>query len=203
MRKIALSAILLPFVALVLLADRINAGIIVVAPTATTNGSFQITSDITFTVTANGNANVFVLDNWVTSDNSWTFANYSPDLLISINGSASSSYAGRISDNFTFDAAQLSANDGYLVPNIGISVVSGDTVTLKAGTYALGAVEGFNPQATQTFSGNMFITDVVGVQLSNIVAVPEPSPIYLVLAVGFKILLMRRDRFPSHPQKAR
>jgi hypothetical protein len=193
-KKIRLCTTLLSFVALVLLANRVNGDIIVVAPTATTDGSFQITSDITFTVTANGTANVFVLDEWVNSDSSWNFANYSPDLLISVNGGASGSYAGRFSDNFTFSAAQLSANDGYLVPNVGILVAPGDTVTLKAGTYALGAVEGFNPQATQTFSGNMFITNAVGEQLSNTVAVPEPSTLCLVIAAGLKMLAIRRKR---------
>ena len=51
-------------------------------------------------------------------------------------------------------------------------------MTLLAGTYTLGAVSGFNPQATQTFTGNMFLSNGNSARISNIVAagpVPELS----------------------------
>ncbi len=168
--------------------------IVVTAPTASSNGSFQITTDITFAITTSGTAHVFLLDEWVTSDNSWTFSNYSPDLQISVNNGASGAYAGRFADNFNSFGFQLSPNDGYLVTNAVISVTSGDNVTLKAGTYSLGSVEGFNPQANQTFTGNMFLTDVIGVRLSDIVALPEPSTFLLMLSAGLVMSPIRRAR---------
>ena len=172
----------------------LHAAVIVVAPTAGTPGSFQITNDVTFTITTSGTARVFLLDEWVTSDGSRTFASYSPALLLSINGAAPVSFGTAIFvDNFAGVIGQITANDGYFYTANDIPVAVGDTMTLKVGTFSVAATSGFNPQATRTFIGNMFVTDVNGVKLSNTVGVPEPAAAALLL-VGASAGLLRRQR---------
>ncbi len=190
--KNMLASLVLPFLALVSLADRATAGIIVVAPTNSTSGSLQITADITFNITTAGSGQLIIFDEWVTSDGSQAFANLSPHLSISINGALPISRFGTFVDNLVFNQGQITSNDGYIFLNSSFSVSAGDTVTLKAATYNIAAISGFNQQASQTFIGNMFITDGNGTRLSNPVAVPEPSGLALVLTAGVVGLFLRR-----------
>jgi hypothetical protein len=177
-----------------------QAGITVIGPTSSTAGSFQITEDITFTITTAGKIRSFVLDEWVTSDGSWTFALLSSildptgtPLLISINHATpfANSYSHFIDNHYS--GTGITPNDGYFYLDPTVSVSIGDTVTLKAGTYGLLPISGFNPQATQVFTGNMFITDTNGNRASNIVAVPEPQAVTLLMgAAAISAALHRR-----------
>jgi len=90
-------------------------------------------------------------------------------------------------DNLTMTQGQMTPNDGLLAIANGldtIPVITGNTLTLRAGSYSLSAVSNFNPQTNQTFTGNMFVVDssVAGQRISNIVAVPEPATNALILA---------------------
>ncbi len=179
------------------LASRAQAAVIVLAPTASTPGSFQITNDITFTIGTAGNALVFVLDEWVTSDGApQNLSPFSPGLSVSINGGAPASQGtGNFSDNFTNTVGALTPNDGLIFLNTSFAVSIGNTVTLKPATYSLGALSGFNPQGNQTFTGNMFMTNSGGVRLSNIVSAgpaPEPSTCALLLLGGLGAAARRR-----------
>jgi len=190
--KNILASLVLPLLALVSLANQATAGIIVVAPTNSTSGSLQITADITFNITTAGSGQLIIFDEWVTSDGSQAFANLAPHLSISINGASPISRFGVIVDNLGFTQGQVTANDGYIFLNSSFSVSTGNTVTLKAATYNIAAISGFNQQASQTFIGNMFVADGNGNRLSNPVAVPEPSGLALVLTVGVAGLFLRR-----------
>lgn len=183
MKTTTISTLVLALVSIALLAaDRASAAIIVVAPTGSTAGSFQITNDITFEITTAGDARAFFFDEWVTSaSGSFAYSAYSPGLSISINNYTPGFYSGIIYDNFSYFVGAGTPNDGYLWTHDAIVVAVGDTVTLKAGSYSLAAVSNFNSQATQTFTGNMFITDSSGQQLSNTVAVPEPTTTALLI----------------------
>ena len=176
--------------ALLGLAPQARADIVVVAPTASTNGSFTITNPITFTITTAGNAQFFALDEWVTSDGSLNFSSFFPDLFISINGGAPmQAGAGSFADNASQIIGQITADDGFFTADP-FAVAVGVTVTLLPNAYNLGPSSGFNLQANQTFSGNMFITDSGGALLSNVVsaaAVPEPAT-WISLLGGVAIL---------------
>jgi hypothetical protein len=92
----------------------------------------------------------------------------------------------------------LTQNDGYLYMTTPISLSLGDVFTLKAATYTLAANSlppGFNPQAQQSFTGNMFLINVSGVRLSGDSSagpVPEPGSTMLGALAGLSLLRRRR-----------
>ena len=170
-----------------------TAAIVVVAPTASTPGSFEITEDITFTITASGAVSFFAFDNWVTTPDPQTSVSFSPTLSLSLNGGAFTE-GGAFYDNVGFPIGNLTANDGFIYINSPLSVVAGDTVTLKAGSYSLPLNSGFNPLVTQTFTGDMFLTNGSGVRLSENTpaAIPEPSSAALLFGVVSAFAMARR-----------
>lgn len=175
-----------------------HATIIVVAPTATAPGSLTITTDITFQITGSGNASMFVFDEWVTSDGAQNgssnldYSSYATYPIHHNNSPLSTPLNLFQTDNTTFSSGHVTPNDGILALIGSFAVVSGDTVTLKAGDLIIPAMSGFNPQATQTFVGNMFLADTNYLQLSDPVVVPEPSVTALVLGLGALAFGIRR-----------
>ena len=180
-----------------------NAAIIVVAPTASTAGSINITQDITVIVTVAGNASFLVIDEWVIADGTTTPANLgSPtaaqSFQYSLNGSPNKTGATQnlIYDNFTIGAA--TANDGLLNfdgSSSGNTLAAGQTFTLRAGNFGVQTTAGFNPQATQTFTGNVFLMSNFGVRMSPNTpagAVPEPGTALLGALTGLTLLRRRR-----------
>lgn len=195
-------------------ATHADAAVIVTLPTATTAGSIQFTNDITFTLTRAFASTWIqvVLDEWVVNDGSFSSfissnggitpnnvafeKNGTPMSMRALSGS--SSYW--LVDNANRTLNSQTPNDGLLeLPLAPITLAIGDTFTLKAATYTMAAgttPAGFNPQANQTFTGNMFLTNDGGTRLSADVsagAVPEPSRALLLLG-GLSTLAFRRRR---------
>lgn len=126
-----------------------------------------------------------MLDEWVTSDGTDDFSLLHPNLAYSVNGTANSSGSSFI-DNFKSTVNGITPNDGVFYFNANYpNVYPGDTVTLAAGTYVLPATSDFNPQATQTFTGNIFVAGYAYERLSpSVAAVPEPSAWATLVAAG-------------------
>ncbi len=175
-----------------------QAAIVVVAPTASTAGTLNITQDITFNVTTAGIVGIVLLDEWVTTDGSSTLGVLPTKFTFSVNGGANtqSANSSRITDNANFTSNGITPNDGFLTIDngAGISVALGNTFTLRSGTFVIPATANFNSQATQTFNGNVFLADNAGTRLSGNVAVPEPTSALLGLFGGGCLLLLRRRR---------
>lgn len=175
-----------------------RAAFIVEAPTATTPGSLTITTDITFSVTGSGNATMFVFDEWVTSDgvqNGSSNIDYSsyPNYPVYHNNSPLPTTPNLFqADNTTFSSGHVTPNDGLLVLIGSFAVVTGDSVTLKAGELIIPPMSGFNPQATQNFVGNMFVADTNYIRLTDNVVVPEPSVTAILCGAGALALVFRR-----------
>ena len=184
-----------------------NAAIIVVAPTTSTAGSINITHDITVIVTVAGSASFLALDEWVIYDGKITYGSLgsptaSQFFQYSLNGSPNKigDSLNDILDNVPFGA--VTANDGLLLfddSSFGNALTVGQTFTLRAGSFDVRTVPGFNPQATQTFTGNVYLTNSSGVRMSAntpVGAVPEPGTALLGALTG--LTLLRRRRVNPH-----
>lgn len=147
--------------------------------TSQTTGSIQFTEDITFTITTAGFAQQMVFDNWVTSDGVLDDSLLIPDVYYSLNGGTPVQLATALYDNLATTYGDMTPNDGYLFHN-SIAVEVGDTLTIKQGTYTLKEAA-LNPGITQTFTGNMFITNPNGITISTTAVVPEPTVLTLCL----------------------
>ena len=86
----------------------------------------------------------------------------------------------------------MTPNDGYLF-HTSIAVSVGDTFTIKQGSYTLDKASNFNPGVTQTFTGNMFLTNQSGVTICTTTVVPEPATLSL-LAGAFAVHAFIRHR---------
>ena len=182
---------------------RAAAAIVVTGPTTNTTGTLVITQDIVYTITTNISAGApfsLVLDEWTTSnaDMVTTYTNLSTPLVFMLNGSivTSITYTG-LGDNVTSPNNDFTIRDGFFIIYTIPTMVTGDKLTLKAGNFVLSKTNSsqgvFNPQATQTFMGNTFITNSNAVRISNVVAVPEPGSAVLGLT-SCVLLLARRSR---------
>jgi len=153
--------------------------VVIVAPVfATTPGSMQITEDITFTITKPFSIFSYIVfeDLVQTNDGNSDGAGLTPNLAFTIYGSATTLPVSYFVDNSTPAFGDVTETDGYIGGNEIYEVSPGDTVTLAAGTYAIADnYSNFNPQTTQTFTGNMFLVDSDGKKISDVAAVPEPS----------------------------
>lgn len=172
--------------------------IVVVAPTASAAGSLQIVSDITFEVTTSGLLYGIYLENWVTHDGTNTNSLLG-SLNYAINGVEGVKDNVNLYDNVGSSTFTGTPYHGmlYVGAGGGITLSAGDTFTLLAGAYTLGAMGDFNPEATQTFIGAMSLTsNLGGVMSATTYAIPEPSTtVALAGAVALGgVLLWRRRR---------
>jgi hypothetical protein len=184
-----------PFALLALIAlslGEVDAAIVVSAPTRTASGSVLIQQDVTFGITEGGVMQTIVLNDWVTSDPLKTSSIATPSISLSINGGSAQFFPGVFFDNSAGTFNDFTPGDGYFFLTSGPSVLSGDTITVHAATYTLQAAQNFNPLATQSFNGQMFLGDNNGRRLSEIVAIPEPA-CFGFLSVGL-LYFGRRSR---------
>lgn len=145
-----------------------RAAVIVNLPTSTSNGSLQFTSDISLNINTSSFIVGFVFDEWVTSDGHGDYMTLSADpsakLSYTLNGGAvMTSQMGFLYDNAA-GYNGMTANDGLLFVTDYVNVITGNVLVLKAGSYTLpaGSYSGFNPQAGQTFTGNIYAVDKRG-----------------------------------------
>ena len=161
--------------------------------------TISIQSDLVFPITATGNAAVVVFDEWVTSDGSNTGANIlsAGALTFSRGGTPTQVPLQTLNDNLGRTSGAVTANDGFLFFS-NYAVTTGDTVTLKAGSWSFAGAGAFNPQTVQTFAGNVFLADPLGARLSSsLPAGPVPEPSQYAQVAGVAVLgwaLMRRVR---------
>lgn len=175
----------------------VHSAVILVAPSASTTGSIQITEDITFSVITAGTFTRIIFDDLVsTTDGSATSAAFVPttSFSLSINGTPLNVTTSAMSDNAASATGNLTTRDGYIALTPFSALQVGDIVTIHQGTYTLAATPNFNPQVTQTFTGNMFLT-ATATRISNIVSVaPVPEPSAAVLLGGFGVFLALRRK---------
>jgi hypothetical protein len=190
----ALVSLILPFA----IAD---AAIVVLAPTSVNGGSVSITEDITIAINASGTLRTVVLNNWVTPDSFKTESTVLPLLSISLNGGEKQFYSSYFYDNIADTFNGFTPGDGYFFINNGPNVALGDIITIYAATYTLGSIGNFNPLATQTFTGLVFLAGGSGERFSNNVSIPEPSAFGLI-SLAVICALNRRSRLESKMQQA-
>lgn len=180
-----------------------KAAIVVTAPEeGALEGSISITAPITFEVYADATEVVYlVLDEWVTTDGSMAFIYTDSELETggsmidySVNGQATQS------GKFSYLIVNPDESSGDVTPKDGlmdlssINFSSGNQLTLFAKTWSGRALGEVNPEAYQTFTGNVFLTNNIGERISNIVAVPEPAAFAALASLGALGLALTRRR---------
>jgi hypothetical protein len=192
---------------LAVVAPSADAAVVVTFATPSTPGSLVFTNDINFTVTTPGVLKFLVFDEWVTSDGSQSnlgisiLAPYS--LTYSINNSATMIVGiGSMWDNNATTFGNITPNDGsiFFAGSVFLFTLN-DVFTVKAASYPLDLQppSGFNPMVQQTFTGNAFLADGIGVALSgnsSVNAVPEPSQAILIIGGVVAQAFRRRRRLP-------
>ena len=159
-------------------------------------GTLIFDNDINFTITSTDNFQFVVFDEWTTSDGDLDVV----DLLggsvfaFSING-VDNTDSAHLFDNLANTVNDITPNDGYVLTNFSHAVNAGDTITVKAGTYSLGANPNFNPAlANSSFNGQMFLANSNGNRISNVVPEPTSLATILVSCIGM-ILGCRRRKY--------
>jgi hypothetical protein len=185
------------------ICPHVTAAIVVGGPTTSSTGTLVITQDIVYTITTNISAGApfaLVLDEWTTSNTDivTTYTDLQTPLVFSLNGNIVTSVTSTgLGDNVTSPNNDFTIHDGFFIIYTVPRMVIGDKLTLKAGSFTLSKTNSsqgvFNPQATQTFTGNTFITNSGAGRISNVVAVPEPGNVFLGLTTCV-LLVARRSR---------
>ncbi len=176
------------------LTSPLSAAIIIVAPTSTVAGSFTITDNIVLTNTTLGDQairGIVLVDLVNTTDGALTGAALSPDFNFELNGNPGSE-PSMFQDNVVANASALGIGDGAVVSNATFgSYAEGETFTIVSGSYVIAPTADFNSLTTQTFTGQVFLTNTAGFQVSNVVTIPEPGYAAL-LAIGVGGMLRRK-----------
>ena len=158
-------------------------------------GQLEVTEDITLTISTAINAGWavnLVFDEWVTNDGASTNADIADSIPLTINGGAvSNTLILNFTDNNT-NLNSVTPNDGILAFQASSGLNPGDVLVIKAFAVEIGAIGGFNPDATGSFNGNVFLANDAAIIVSDIVAVPEPSSTALLGLGGLALMLRRR-----------
>ena len=167
--------------------------IIVVLPTTTTPGSIQVTQDITFDITTSANAYYLILDEWVTSDTTYSNLNTTGGPLnFSVDGGPDVPTPIQLIIDNEANGSDVSVNDGQIFFSA-TSLTSGQTLTIRSGTIVIPVqpnIANFNPQGEQTFVGNVFLADAGLNRLSDIVDLSAPPAAdYAITTTGNQIIV--------------
>ena len=186
----------------VLVQTSAQCAIIFSGPLQSTGGSIEITSDVTFNITSTGPISGIILDQWVTSDGDPSALSLSGPISFSINGGALQS--GGLSFAYDNESPYLGfgdvTGDDGAIQLSGISVNAGDTLTLTAQTFnVIFGDAGWNPEAIQSFEGDVFLAGFFGNAMSDVITIPEPSSsaIIVCLAVTFVFVIAVKQRHVS------
>jgi hypothetical protein len=175
-----------------------TAAVVVALPTPSSNGSLQITQDISFTVTVGGQMQSLVFNEWLVNDGNYDGIDFTLPIAYTVNGgSVMNVNSYRLGDNtLGYFGGNVTADDGHLIFASAISLLTGDVFTLKAGTYTLpqGSYPNYNPLADQTFSGDVFLANTSHVAMTALTPVEVPEPTRAVLLLGGMTLTMSRRR---------
>lgn len=166
-------------------------GVIISGDVTTGTGVLTISQDITFDITADGSVEILVFDEWGAPNDGTADdlnASFPGTISFVLNGNDSDQPLDFILDNLTATSNQVTPNDAAIGWSP-FSVMSGDVLTIKSGSWAIPTFLNWNPATTGAFEGDLFLTDNTGVQISSLVsvaAVPEPSSlcIFGLLAIG-------------------
>lgn len=150
-----------------------------------------ITDDIVFYISGSSLSVSVIFDEWVTtSDLILDSVTLSQQLVFERNGISGMANAS-ISVSSNRNYADTTVKDGWVTLN-GVSTVSGDVLTIKAGVYTFPGALGFNTKTVQVFTGAAFVINPVTLfSISNTVLIPEPSTL-LLSCVGVIGLFNRR-----------
>jgi hypothetical protein len=157
--------------------------------------TLSIEWDIEFAITKSGQVAMLVFDEWVTSDGNLNNAHpaSSSSLVYHIVGQPDDQSVGvlHLADNLTFDSGNVTEHDGVLAL-YDLQVAEGDVLIIRMGqTFTFNPTGDFNSNLPTSFTGSVFLADYLGVSMSEIVQIPEPSSLILG-ALGSLALLRRR-----------
>lgn len=178
-------------------ASPLSAAIIVSNNALTTGAAatLTITTDLNFTITVTpaDNGVFFAFMDWAPTVGTATHTRMLDQFQYSLNGATvdvgiSSTFVDHWGGT---DIGAITTNTGYIYFFLPQAAQIGDTLTIKAGTYAFEGNSSLNPDIVQTFNGEIQIFDNWGNPIGPVVSVPEPSAA-LLGAVGALALLRRR-----------
>jgi PEP-CTERM motif len=163
-----------------------------------TLATFEITEPLTFNITTGLNSVdtlILVFDQWVNIvDAGETNVVFSLPLNYIQKNIQITPRISSFADNYVFNTNSFTLGDGSITfPNIPIT--TGDTIIIPPQSRTFIVPPNFNPALFPTdFRGNTFFVNLGGFRVSNIVAVPEPSSIFLLAMSGLVMLGRRRNR---------
>lgn len=166
--------------------------------TGTPTPTMTLVQDLELTVTtASTFAGWLVFEDWTVSDGTQTAVVTNPapqSISFSLDGApdATTNAVFLIDNDAGVTGNDVTANDG-IFEFTALTVSPGQTLTIRSFALTFFSNPNFNPSLPTTFTGNVFLADLAGNQLSEITQVPEPTTGALVLA-SLAGLALRRQR---------
>jgi hypothetical protein len=197
-RRFSRLASVLAIVSATAIAQRGDASIILSGDIATTGGTLTLTEDISFNIEAGNAVRGLAFENWVTTyDGTRNTEPLTPSSFrYTIDfGSEQTAMVNSLRDNYP--TGEISNTDGYILLTNSFPVSAGQTLTIVAQSWTMGASTTFNPQAIGTFTGDVFLFNNDAERFATTTAVPEPSTWAAFSglgALGFVMLRRRRRR---------
>ena len=164
-------------------------------------GQFQFLTDYTFTLTtpiALNDGVYLVFDEAVTTvDAGITSVSSKAGTPLQLRmGATDYTRPFSLYDNYGGTVGALTPKDSFILWTSPASLSSGETLTLKAGTYTVNGSAQFNPEYnSKSFTGNLFLMNGSANAISdNVSAVPEPRDYALLTGASLAGFAMWRKR---------